>query len=518
MNTEEKIPATRPADQEIGDLVRETLSGKTAAYEVIINRFEKMAYSHAIRMLGEPQDAQDAVQEAFWEAYQALPKLRTPEAFPGWFRRIVLKQADRQLRSRFKGKASDLGSQLDHMPVDNQKTVSEQVDATAEKQFIYDGIALLPEAQSQAISLHYLNGYSQKEISSLLQLPITTIKKRLHDARVNLKRQLILMNKDTNITQEKDSKAQLIAFYIALRANDLTTIKKQLKANPELVNVLSEWTVASDTYYWPLGVTPLSWSAGVGNIELSKILLEHGAVIDGLESEPFTPLHHAIITGQAEMVRFLLDSGAEVNQKAQNGLTSLHYAVLREELEIAEMLLGSGVALEAKDNFEQTAVEWAQTKGLSDFGQLLNFKLPADQAAATQSQLRQIPNIEKLAGRIINSQGQSLDKRPLKPDGSRFLNIPVSQNHVFETGVKVVDLCVPIRRGSCSAVFTPLSGVGRLMIQAQFMYSMVYNYDGYVVYLGIEQGENTANALKMQWLAESNMPSKMLEDRFIMIF
>ncbi|MEM9778124.1 MAG: RNA polymerase sigma factor, partial [Chloroflexota bacterium] len=154
----------------------------------------------------------------------------------------ILKQADRQVRSRFKGISNDGASPMNRAVPNNQNAVPDHIDLAAEKQLIHDGIATLPEAQSQAVSLHYLDGYSQKEISSLLQLPLTTIKKRLYDARVNLKRQLILMNENTNSIQEKNSKAQLIAFYIALRANDLTTLKKQLKSNPDLVDALSEWT------------------------------------------------------------------------------------------------------------------------------------------------------------------------------------------------------------------------------------------------------------------------------------
>ena len=103
MNTNELTSHTNYANQDVGDLVQSIRDGETAAYEVIISRFERMAFHHALTILNNPQDAQDAVQEAFWEAFQSLSKLRTNSAFPGWFRRIVLKQADRQLRSRVKG-------------------------------------------------------------------------------------------------------------------------------------------------------------------------------------------------------------------------------------------------------------------------------------------------------------------------------------------------------------------------------------------------------------------------------
>ncbi len=512
---------TNWSECEIGNLVEATLSGHLAAYEVIIERFQKMAFSHAHKLLNNSQDAQDAVQDAFWEAYQSLSKLRTPEAFPGWFRRIVLKQADRQLRSKFKRRATHALSDIHLSKPDFYVPVADQVSQAAEKQIIHTGIASLPDRQSQVVSLHYIDGLSQKEISLFLELPISTIKKRLHDARINLKRQLNLMNTETNTSQLKDSKAQLILFYIALRANDLTTIKKQLKAQPDLVNVLSEWPVASDTYYWPLGVTPLNWAAGVGNIELARILIEHGATINGLDGERYAPLHHAIKMGQLEMVHYLLETGADYQQVAQNGLTPLHFAILYEELQIAEILIEAGTDPTVKDKFDHSAVNWAQAKGLEEFGQLLQFQLAANEkpeAIKPPNHHLEIPNVSSLLGRTINSQGQPIDKRPLRSDTK--LSIPKSavQTKVLETGIKMIDLCMPIKRGGFSAVFTPLSGVGRLLIQAQLMHSMIKNYDGYVVYLGVERGENTANALKMEWQAEFNIPQKMLEERFILVF
>jgi len=51
-------------------------------------------------MTGDSGLAQDVAQEAFIDAYLSLGKLREPAAFPGWFRRIVLKQIDRVQRRR----------------------------------------------------------------------------------------------------------------------------------------------------------------------------------------------------------------------------------------------------------------------------------------------------------------------------------------------------------------------------------------------------------------------------------
>ncbi len=72
--------------------------GDAEAFGEIVERFRAMAVATGYAMLGDVHLAQDAAQDAFIEAYLSLHALREPAAFPGWFRRIVHKNADRQLR------------------------------------------------------------------------------------------------------------------------------------------------------------------------------------------------------------------------------------------------------------------------------------------------------------------------------------------------------------------------------------------------------------------------------------
>ena len=71
-----------------------------AAFGLIVQRFQDMAYGCAYTVLGDFHQAQDAAQEAFLAAFAQLPKLRQPKAFPGWFRQIVLSQCHRLTRRR----------------------------------------------------------------------------------------------------------------------------------------------------------------------------------------------------------------------------------------------------------------------------------------------------------------------------------------------------------------------------------------------------------------------------------
>ena len=83
---------------EVATLVQTAQQGNHQAFGQLVYRFQDMAFAYAYSIVGDSGVAQDAAQEAFMDAYQTLAKLREPAAFPGWFRRIVFKHSDRQIR------------------------------------------------------------------------------------------------------------------------------------------------------------------------------------------------------------------------------------------------------------------------------------------------------------------------------------------------------------------------------------------------------------------------------------
>jgi DNA-directed RNA polymerase specialized sigma24 family protein len=85
---------------DLADLITRIRGGDTDAYGIIVRRFQDMAVAYGYSLLGDRQAAEDASQEAFFEAFRDLASLREPAAFPGWFRRILFKQCDRIRRRR----------------------------------------------------------------------------------------------------------------------------------------------------------------------------------------------------------------------------------------------------------------------------------------------------------------------------------------------------------------------------------------------------------------------------------
>lgn len=175
-------------------LVISARSGDLEAFERIVQRFQDMAYGYAYSILGDFHLAEDAAQEAFIGVYCNLSKLRNPEAFAGWFRQIVFSCCSRITRRR----------RIETVPLDATDGIAtskpgpaEIVEKTERQEKVLDAVHALPEHQRVVTMLFYIDGYSQKEIAEFLQVPITTIKKRLYDARRRLKKRMIIMVEKT---------------------------------------------------------------------------------------------------------------------------------------------------------------------------------------------------------------------------------------------------------------------------------------------------------------------------------
>ena len=82
------------------ELVRQTLCGNTAAYNGLVQRYQRQVYNLAYRMLGREEDARDATQDAFLSALRKLPSFRGDAAFTTWMHRVTVNACYDILRKR----------------------------------------------------------------------------------------------------------------------------------------------------------------------------------------------------------------------------------------------------------------------------------------------------------------------------------------------------------------------------------------------------------------------------------
>ena len=168
-------------------------AARREAFGELVIRFQDMAFGCAFAVLGDVYLAQDTAQEAFVVAWQKLAQLREPAAFPGWFKRIVLTQCNRLLRCK----------RLQILPLEagvNASTNDPGPHVSAERQDlltkVLQAINALPENERLVTTLFYVNGYTQADIGEFLEVPVSTVNKRLYSARQRLKGSVVDLVKD----------------------------------------------------------------------------------------------------------------------------------------------------------------------------------------------------------------------------------------------------------------------------------------------------------------------------------
>ena len=340
-------------------LVHKSREGDDHAFEIIVRRFQDMAVGYGYSILRDFQLAEDAAQEAFFEAYRNLDKLREPAAFPGWFRRIVFKQCDRITRNR------DFGFIPLDAAEDRASRQPTQADAAEQREMndkILTAIDSLPDHERAATMLYYIGGYSQDEVAEFLDVPVSTIKKRLYSARNRLREMLIDLVEDSlrerRPSRDEQFSMRVIQILKAARSGDAARVKQLLEQDLRLI-------AARD----PMGNTALILAVNSGHNEIAELLLAAGvqpdiyeaasigrtelvaqslrddpALLDSYSPEGFTPVALAAHFGQIETLEFLIARGANVNAVSKHAMnvTPLHAALFGRRIEAAKVLLAAG--------------------------------------------------------------------------------------------------------------------------------------------------------------------------------
>ena len=179
--------------EELATVVVKAQEGDLDAYGVIVRRCQGMGLATAYGRLQDRHLAEDVVQEAFVQAYRDLADLRKPAAFPGWLKRIVLKYCDRATRGK---KLVTIGLECAAEVRSMAPGPDDELHRKELRRRVLDAIQALPQHQRATTQLFYVDGYSQKEVAEFMEVPLTTVKKRLHDARKRLKTSMLYIEED----------------------------------------------------------------------------------------------------------------------------------------------------------------------------------------------------------------------------------------------------------------------------------------------------------------------------------
>ena len=172
----------------VDDLVSAAQAGDCPAFGELANRFEGMVYAHALRRLGDHNEAQELTQEVLLKAFEKLHQLKVPAAFGGWLRSITVRMSiNRQLR-----RASAVATEPQMLAatcVDWQTPVDISLQHERAHE-VRSGLRRLGNLDRTTLEAFYVRGQSLAEMSQSFSAPLGTIKRRLHVARKRLAREL----------------------------------------------------------------------------------------------------------------------------------------------------------------------------------------------------------------------------------------------------------------------------------------------------------------------------------------
>ena len=165
--------------------LHKALAGDEDAYSNIVEAFQRPVYNLCYRMLGDPLEAEDAAQETFWRAYQALHHYDQKRPFPTWLLSIAAHYCiDQQRKRRMPILSIELLPEEDapDSAPSPEKVVSELEESSQMRRLL----SKLGPQDRAAVILRYWYEFSEEEIARSLSLTVSAVKSRLHRARREL--------------------------------------------------------------------------------------------------------------------------------------------------------------------------------------------------------------------------------------------------------------------------------------------------------------------------------------------
>ena len=183
-----------PTDEEL--ILRYCESGDRDLFSELVRRYERELFSYLRRYLGDAEMAEDAFQAAFLQVHLKCKKFEAGRAFRPWLYTIATNQAiDAQRRSRRHRMVSldraghsegdEVGKLLDLL-VSSEASPTAQVTADERKEWIGRAIGNLPQPLADVIRLVYFQNLKYREAATALDIPVGTVKSRMHAAVAKL--------------------------------------------------------------------------------------------------------------------------------------------------------------------------------------------------------------------------------------------------------------------------------------------------------------------------------------------
>lgn len=172
-------------------LVEAALAGDRNAFGDLVARYQDRLFNTLLRVVGSHEDAADAAQDAFVQAFTKLDSFRGESQFYTWLYRIAMNVAlSRQRRRRPTASVDHVKESVGDEPLDAGEGPEETVLSQERVEHVQAALSNLGDEHRQILVLREIEGFAYEEIASILDLPVGTVRSRIFRARVQLKEKL----------------------------------------------------------------------------------------------------------------------------------------------------------------------------------------------------------------------------------------------------------------------------------------------------------------------------------------
>jgi RNA polymerase sigma-70 factor, ECF subfamily len=175
------------------ELVRRSKEDDERAFGELISRYESKVYSLALRMVRNPEDAEDVLQDTFLRAYRGIKSFQGASTFSTWIYRITANSALMRLRKKQLPTVSIEDADERETPVNIADWTPGPVEQLLSQELQHEmdeAIEALPPEFRQVFILRDVEEMSNAEVAEILDLSVAAVKSRLHRARLKVRNRL----------------------------------------------------------------------------------------------------------------------------------------------------------------------------------------------------------------------------------------------------------------------------------------------------------------------------------------
>jgi len=177
--------------------IQKCKAGETQAFSHLVRRYQAEAIGHAVAILGSLDDALDAVQDAFLDAYQAVGRFDASRRFYPWLYTILRNRCFKMLASRQKQVAAGM-----HGVEILAQTAKDSCGGAAG--IVDRALRELAAEDRELLTLKHLDGLSYKEIAEILGIPVGTVMSRLYYARERFRQSVLTLRETIDSWERTD--------------------------------------------------------------------------------------------------------------------------------------------------------------------------------------------------------------------------------------------------------------------------------------------------------------------------